>query len=290
MTIRSASCMILLQLLFTYCFAQNSKVGDGFGGRLWYRPYNYAVGSYSGRTVCGPEKSLYSWGFRSLGDTITNSTNGIYKAVGLDSVEFYTSGYSMAAIRSDKSGWYWDDINFTYPKKVIDSVVFADAASFAVSYIKLDSTVWTVGYNLYGMYGNAASTVVFDSVPQKMKNITNAVRVAVGEQNIYILTGDGKVYQTGVYDYNTQDYDSLPIQVPLLQNIVDIKATTVAVAALDNLGNVFTWGNGLGGSLGVGYDSFINTPVKVDSLKNIIALSGSCDGFSFFALDKDSVC
>jgi hypothetical protein len=40
--------------------SQNLMVGDGFGGRLWYKPYNYTTGSYSAYTICGEEKQLYS--------------------------------------------------------------------------------------------------------------------------------------------------------------------------------------------------------------------------------------
>jgi hypothetical protein len=42
-------------------------VGDGFGGRLWYNPTNYTVGSYSAYSlcydICGTgETQLYGWG------------------------------------------------------------------------------------------------------------------------------------------------------------------------------------------------------------------------------------
>ena len=46
---------VLVTLKTTY--SQNSLVGDGFGGRLWYQPYNYTVGSYSAYTICGDFKS-----------------------------------------------------------------------------------------------------------------------------------------------------------------------------------------------------------------------------------------
>lgn len=49
-------------------YSQNSLVGDGFGGRLWYKPSNYTVGSYSAYSICytglcsdGPNE-LRGWG------------------------------------------------------------------------------------------------------------------------------------------------------------------------------------------------------------------------------------
>lgn len=40
--------------------AQNSMTGDGFGGRGWYSAQNYQVAFYTGYTICGDNKQLYS--------------------------------------------------------------------------------------------------------------------------------------------------------------------------------------------------------------------------------------
>ena len=66
-------------------------VGDGFGGRLWYKPQNYTVGSYSAYTVCGDSFQLYGWGANhsgQLGDGTHNSTTSPVKAVGMSNVKF----------------------------------------------------------------------------------------------------------------------------------------------------------------------------------------------------------
>lgn len=59
--------VIVLFLTSNFSFAQNSMVGDGFGGRLWYNPTNYTVGSYSAYSICQDicgtgETQLYGWG------------------------------------------------------------------------------------------------------------------------------------------------------------------------------------------------------------------------------------
>jgi gliding motility-associated-like protein len=286
---------------FTYQFtqAQNSIVGDGFGGRLWYNPYNYAVGSYSGHTVCGPERSLYSWGLGPMGDSVgTPISNVIYKAVGIDSVMYYTTGYVMAAIRSDNSGWYWDGSNIVgapssiyYPQKVIDRVIFVDAGGDMVSYVKKDGTVWSLGANYYGQFGNGQTSFAFDSIPRKMIGMNTAVRTACGYGNMYVLTSAGEVYASGLSDYIGNNnpsgiYDSIPQKVNNLQNIVDIKAVSGTIAALDQNGNVWTWGTV--GSLGYTDTTNIVIPKKIPNLNNIIAKSGACDGNHFLALYKDS--
>lgn len=93
-------------------FAQNSLVGDGFGGRLWYVPCNYAVGSYSGYAVCGDAcgknaGQLYAWGTNQYGQLGIGTRTGITipaAVPGMSNVKYFTAGYSMAAITSDKSG------------------------------------------------------------------------------------------------------------------------------------------------------------------------------------------
>jgi alpha-tubulin suppressor-like RCC1 family protein len=291
-----SSFLLCLTLCTATVNAQNSLVGDGFGGRLWYKPYNYTVDAYCAYTVCGPERSLYGWGLGPFGDaSAPPPPNGIHKAVGLDSVSFYTTGYNMAAIRSDGSGWYWDDFIgniYPLPKKVIQNVKFADAAIDVVSFVKFDSTVWTMGNNIYGQFGSNTTSITGspDTIPQKMANVNNAVRVAMSAVSLLTLTADGKVFTTGARNNDYPTIDSVPFQVPVLQDVLDIKANSHSYVALDKNGDIWTWGHGVYGSLGNGYDSLQTTPSKLPSVSNIIAISGSCDGFHFLALDKHSNC
>lgn len=59
---KPARILTALILFSNYLFAQNSMVGDGFGGRGWYVPHNYQVGAYSAYTVCGDSNQLYAGG------------------------------------------------------------------------------------------------------------------------------------------------------------------------------------------------------------------------------------
>lgn len=85
-----------LMIFSNYLFAQNSMVGDGFGGRGWYLPHNYQVGSYSAFTICGDSNQLYGWGNNSMGELgngTTISTDTAVKVMGMTNVKFYTTGY-----------------------------------------------------------------------------------------------------------------------------------------------------------------------------------------------------
>ncbi len=63
-------CFLILCTFFL-SEAQNSMVGDGFGGKSLYTLTNYSAGSYSGYTVCGDFctefNQFYGWGTNNTG-------------------------------------------------------------------------------------------------------------------------------------------------------------------------------------------------------------------------------
>lgn len=111
--------LISLTLLPFFNLAQNSLVGDGFGGRLWYEPTNYGVGSYSAYAFCndtclGTGQQLYGWGdnsYNQLGLGIANGASGVFGTndptpiPNLNNVKFFSAGYSLSAIKMDNTGW-----------------------------------------------------------------------------------------------------------------------------------------------------------------------------------------
>lgn len=154
--------------------AQNSMIGDGFGGRLWYSPTNYSVGSYSGYSVCGDSNQLFGWGDNSkgqLGNGNKTSTILAVKAIGMTNVKFYTCGYYMAVIKKDNTGWVWGSEFGSTPIKVIDNVKFVDAGEYNVSFVKNDGTVWSLGNNLNNEFGLENEKILFSKIPVKMQNI-----------------------------------------------------------------------------------------------------------------------
>src|SRR5690606_26087747 len=135
----------------------NSMVGDGFGGRLWYKPYNYTVGSYSAYTICGDDHQLYGWGSNEKGQLGVIGMGGAIAPVTvmrMDNVKFYSTGYCMAAIKWDSSGWVWGEPLQPIPRRVIEGVIFADAGMYSAAFVKADGTVWSVGNNRHGQFGN----------------------------------------------------------------------------------------------------------------------------------------
>ena len=291
--------LLLILLSTSTLLAQNSMVGDGFGGRLWYKPSNYTVGSYSAYTICGDScganNQLYGWGgngFGQLGNGSNISTTAPVAVIGMTNVRYYSTGYCMGAIKNDNTAWVWGSASivglsgFTnIPQQVLTDVKFMDAGQTVCAFVKNDGTVWSVGLNKNGEFGNG-SIYGPPTIPSKMVGVNNAVRVANSAKNNVILLNNGTVLVTGSNYYgclgNGSDWTSstnLPIPIAGLSNIIDIKANTFEIAALDSNGDVYTWGS---------LSSKI--PSKLNSLQNIVAISGSNDGFHFLALDANHKC
>ena len=282
---------ILFGLLAVGCFleakGQTALTGDRFGGRLWYHPTNYSVGSYSAHTVCGDSNQLYSWGANShgeLGYKNMGNRNTPIAVSGMTNVYYYSAGYVAGAIKKDKSGWVWGG-GFSQPTHVIDDAVYLDAGERSVCFIKSDGTVWSIGKNYKGAFGNG-STISYYSEPTMMKNITNAVRVANGYYVTLVLTKEGKVFTSGTNEsgglLSDQQSSSIPIQIEQLSNIVAIAASRFVNMALDKDGAVYIWGRGHG--------NWGGTFRKVDELSNIVAISARNDGAHLMALDSSGNC
>jgi alpha-tubulin suppressor-like RCC1 family protein len=156
-------------LLFSHLlFTQNSMVGDGFGGRLWYQPTNYTVGSYSGYSICytGPcsngANQLYGWGSNfseQLGYSSSIIPTGVTTPTPIPSmtnVKYYSTGYIMGAIKNDNSGWVWGSGIGATPTQVITNAKFLDASSTNISFVKYDGTVWSIGSNTSGNFGDGS--------------------------------------------------------------------------------------------------------------------------------------
>jgi len=288
--------LILLLQLFSLSNvnAQNSMVGDGFGGRLWYKPTKFSVGSYSGYTICGdtinPQNNqLYGWGSNmtnqlGLGNTIVETATPTL-IPNIDSVKYFSTGYVMGAIKFNNSGWAWGMSFEQAPVQVITDVFFCDASSGNVSFVKNDGTVWSIGNNNAGNFGNAQVSPNFQFVPIQMHLVNNAVRVANKSMTTCVLLEDSTLVIAGDTYFglgiNTpSSFIALPI--PNLPKIIDIKSNAEGTAALTANGDVYYWGSDISG------ENYI--PIKIDSLSNIVAISGCDDGYHFFALDANKNC
>ena len=281
---------------------QNSMVGDGFGGRLWYNPYNFTSGSYSAYTLCSDSGQLYAWGdneYGQLGDGTTASSAIPVKVKGMSNVKYYSTGYVMGVIKKDNTAWVWGwgtpyHLN---PIQVLTDVKFIDAGSENCTFIKNDGTVWSTGVNRFGQFGTGIFSVKDTIVPQKMIGIDSAVRVANSAFSNTILLKNGTLMATGtnargIIGNNASQGTKwfTPVAINGIKDIVDIKANSTTVIALDKNGFVYAWGTGGDGGIGNGKTDDTYTPLKIPTLKNIVAISGCNDGDHFMAIDSAHNC
>lgn len=282
--------------------AQNSMVGDGFGGRKWYKPTNYTVGSYSAYSLCYSNpcdtstNQLMGWGangYGQLGLTLSFGSATPVAIPNMTNVRYYSTGYYMGAIKNDGSGWVWGNGLAVPPAQVISNAKFLDGSAGFVSFVKQDGTVWSIGDNTGGNFGDGTTNSNMVSCVQ-MQNINTAVRVACGYMTTYVLLTNGKVMAVGdnslmgVLGTSSSNFlEVLPDTVLNVNNIIDIKAHSLAVAALDSSGKVWVWG--MGGYIG---DSTMNPAIipKQIGLTDIVAISACCDGYHFLALDANKNC
>jgi gliding motility-associated-like protein len=287
--------LIYLNLLAVTIVAQNSMVGDGFGGRSWYKPTNYTVGSYSAYSICYDDSSqLYGWGsngYNQLGLGVANLGVDVPTPIPyMTNVKFFSTGYNMGAIKNDNTGWVWG--SSTNPIQVISNAYFLDASSNNISFVKTDGTVWSLGDNAQGVYGDGTANTPSNSytVPTQMISVSNAVRVANNPYSTIVLLSDSSLVSCGsnlsgnLGLGSTIEYTLLPLPISGLPKIIDIKSTTQATIALTATGDVYVWG--------IDYVTGLieMSPFLLPNLQNIIAISGCDDGYHFLALDENKNC
>lgn len=147
-----------------------------------------------------------------------------------------------------------------------------------------------------------------------------------GAERIYVITDKGELYtldgkdrwillppdMSGVQDMDVFDYRSKnemialrddgtvfimdlftfeSVEIPLPEKVRDVEIGFNSYAAITEDGDLYLWGSNLNGSLGNGTEDPIDTPYRVDSLKNVtrvicekaVTLVLTSDGRSFYA-------
>ncbi len=287
-------------MLASTLYGQNSIVGDGFGGRLWYQPTNVSAAPYGAFTTCNGE--LYGWGVREKTTYLVSlENNQRYFAPtpvhNLKNIRYHSAGYTMTVIKDNDSGFIWESFYNSRPVGILDSVLFCDGGWTLGAYIQKNGKAYISSNaqnpRLLNAFEYKQRKIISDSliypgspsnpnaitrfIIQDVKGIDNAVRCAVGVHAAYFLTRSGEVFVIAKDEGSSiglgSNMTSLKAtQINSLKDIIDIKTTTWGTLALDKNGNVFIW------------HRFNGIPMKEPALTNIVAISGQCDGWVGLAL------
>lgn len=317
--------MACLLALMQPALAQDNFVGDGFGGRSWYKPSNLDAGWNSGAAILNGQ--LYMWGdagnagdyslliqpYPGVNYLGVPTTNGLYAnpypAPGFANTKLISLDYLAGAIKTDGSGWAWGPIDqnnnsqytpFSAPNRstlnrtptqvIAGGAYHVSAGKSHVAFVKTDGTVWSVGWNRYGNFGNGSTDATQSyKTPVQMTGITNAVRVAVhgsadeiGSESTHnyaatlVLKRDGTVWVAGGNTVLTNSGSSnLPVQVTPLANVVDIKAGYNYAVALTAAGDVYSWGERYFAVLGNGETQGSTTPLIYTTPRKVAFPAGT---------------
>jgi len=171
--------------------------------------------------------------------------------------------------------------------------------------LRADGTVWTWGFNDYGVLGNGLGVTMFytgteadELVPFQVLgangvgHLTSIVGIAGGERYNAALDKNGEVWTwgwnyAGILGLGTLCPDSnapacmgtTPAKIPNFTSVKAIAARGYHTLALKNDGTVWAWGYNDSGRLGDGTNIDRNSPVPVIGLTNtvhggVIAISG----------------
>lgn len=132
---------------------------------------------------------------------------------------------------------------------------------------------WGVGREYALGHGNRDSL----KTPTKVKALQDVkiTQIAAGRNFVIALDGLGNVYSWGSNDYGqlglgqNERFKSSPEKLRLLHDIVQLSCGDFHVLALNKNGEVYSWGQGTDGQLGLGTTSNQATPSLIKSLGKV---------------------
>ena len=169
-------------------------------------------------------------------------------------------------------------------------VILSAGGSFCFA-VDANGTIWGWGDNTKGQLGNGTKKRVF--YPQQAAitlNGNDIVAIDCGNENTLFLLSDGTVWTCGPNSYGQQgssdapSYVYEPIQIPGLENIVQISSEWGHCMARTADGRVYGWGRNTGGQVGNGTKKNVKDPVLL-SLPPIVDVE--CGGKYTLAVDEN---
>lgn len=153
--------------------------------------------------------------------------------------------------------------------------------------VKNDGTVWewTPNQSLDGAL-----------TPTKREGISNVTQTVAGTETTYALRSDGTVWGWGsnmdgaLANPDADNYETVPVRVGGLTDVVQIASAGRANFALKSDGTVWSWGRNHDGLLGTGHwdDYLVSTkPVRVPNIYNIPIASLEVSEESAYAIARD---
>lgn len=292
------------------------------------------VAGYSHTIALDEEGNVWTWGSNSNGQ-LGDRTSGIAeskskpvsvsKETGLGKViKIAASGDYTIAIDEERNVWAWGNNYYGYlgdgasgegsqrnePVPVSKETGLEKAIDIATGFghtVAIDEAgdVWTWGSNFAGQLGDGTIGAVERKnkpVPvSKDTGLEKVTQVAAGFAHTVALDEEGNVWTWGSNDYGElgdgnfgDDADrSKPVNISErtgLEKIIQIEAGLYHTVALDEEGNVWTWGNNASSQLGDGTNVNRSEPVAVSKETGLGKVEQiAAGGYNILALDNNGI-
>lgn len=245
--------------------------------------------------------SVWAWGRNWYGQLGNSQVNSEYRGYedndapasipGLDHIRQISAGYFHSlALAEDGSVWRWGgygDSTFRFPIvyatntpvqiKAPGRIIAISAGGMHDVLLSEDGSVWACGYNTLRQLGNSS---VFNEVldsPVQVRKLSDVKAISAGGGFTLALKNDGTVWAwgcnengelgNGVFDAKTEmnlnDQRNEPIEVSMLQDVIEIAAGGSHAMAITRDGSIWAWGSNDEGQLGVFSESKRCVPQKI---------------------------
>lgn len=247
------------------------------------------------------DRTVLAWGrnwYGQLGNNQGNTENHKYKdndapaiIPGLRNIKQISAGYFHSlALAEDGTVWRWGgygDSRFHFPIvyatntpvqiETPGKITAISAGGMHDVLLNEDGTVWACGYNTLRQLGN---NFVFNEVldiPVRVRNLSGVKVISAGGGFTLALKDDGTVWAwgcnesgelgNGSFEAKTEmtlsDLKNEPVEVSMLQDVVEIAAGGSHGMAITRDGSIWAWGSNDEGQLGVFPDSKRCVPQRI---------------------------
>jgi alpha-tubulin suppressor-like RCC1 family protein len=222
-----------------------------------------------------------------------------------------SSGQHSLALKSDGTVWGWGSNNdgqlgdgtlaertSAVQTKVITDVVAIAAGGQHSLALKNDGTVWAWGDNADGQLGIGNTITQTQPVQITALNGMVMVAIAAGGNHSLAVRDDGTVWAWGsnsngqlgattTQTCGTVSCSMAPIQASGIVSATLVTAGDEHSVALKSDATVWAWGDNQAGELGTGTGQGGPTPVQVNGLTGVTAISSQANGKHSLALKSD---
>ncbi len=236
----------------------------------------------------GGETEVWAWGSNyggQLGNGTTQSTSTPVQVAGLTGVIALAAGETHSlALRSDGTLWAWGrndkgqlgtgtGTDSSVPVRVpLDQVVAIGAGPSSSFAAQADGTGWAWGTNYTGQLGDG--TTEWRYSPVQISGMNDLAFIDGGYMHTVAARSDGTGWAWGANNYGQLGqgtveynvYQLTPLQVPYLEDIVQVSGGFDHSVARTATGEAWAWGANSNGQLGNGAVTALYEPAEVAGL------------------------